>query len=166
MSPKFNDSITVQKQRKALEGFAKLSILPGKTKIQPIQIDKLAGEFISVGDTPDDCVVLYLHGGAYNIGSPNTHRDFAARISKASKIKTLLVDYRLAPENPYPAAGLACVLVPTQLLANYGVILTPMGIVIYQFWGTALIGIGLLSWFVRGINELALQRKLAIVFLL
>jgi hypothetical protein len=60
------------------------------------------------------------------------------------------------------AAGLACVLLPTQLLANYGVILAPMGIVIYQFWGTALIGIGLLSWFVRDIDELALQRKLAI----
>jgi epsilon-lactone hydrolase len=118
MSPKFNTVNTVQEQRKALEGFAKLSILPSKTNIQPIQIDKLASEFISVGDTPDDCVVLYLHGGAYNIGSLNTHRDLAARISKASKIKTLLVDYRLAPEHPHPAAVEDAVLAYRWLLKN------------------------------------------------
>lgn len=64
------------------------------------------------------------------------------------------------------AAGLACVLMPAQLIANYGVNLTSMGLVIYQFWGVALIGIGMLSWFVRGINELALQKKIAIVLLI
>lgn len=61
--------------------------------------------------------------------------------------------------------GLACVLIPTQLLANYDVSLAPMGIVIYQFWGVSLIGIGLLSWCVRDTNELILQRKLAKVLL-
>jgi hypothetical protein len=61
--------------------------------------------------------------------------------------------------------GLACVLIPVQLLDNYGVKLTPMGLVIYQFWGVALIGLGMLSWFVRGINELTLQKKIAIVLL-
>jgi acetyl esterase/lipase len=89
-----------------------------KGLIQPIQIDKLAAEFISVGDTPDDCAILYLHGGAYNIGSLNTHRDLAARISKASKIKTLLIDYRLAPEHPHPAAVEDAVLAYRWLLKN------------------------------------------------
>jgi hypothetical protein len=64
------------------------------------------------------------------------------------------------------ATGLACVLMPAQLLANYGVKLPSMGLVIYQFWGVALIGIGMLSWFVREINELTLQRKIAIVLLI
>jgi hypothetical protein len=41
MSPKFNTSSTVQKQRKFLEAFSKLSILPGKTKVQSIKIGKL-----------------------------------------------------------------------------------------------------------------------------
>ena len=118
MSPKFSTSSTVQKQRKALERFAKLSILPGKTKIQALQIGKLAAEWISVDNTPDDCAILYLHGGAYNIGSLNTHRDLAARITKASKIKTLLVDYRLAPEHPHPAAVEDAVLAYRWLLKN------------------------------------------------
>ncbi|HAM46282.1 MAG TPA: alpha/beta hydrolase, partial [Alphaproteobacteria bacterium] len=48
--------------------------------------------------------ILYLHGGGYVIGSLVTHRALAGEISRAAKAKVLLVDYRLAPENPYPAA--------------------------------------------------------------
>jgi acetyl esterase/lipase len=49
-------------------------------------------------------VVLYLHGGGYVIGSINTHRDLAGRLSRAAAARVLLIDYRLAPEHPYPAA--------------------------------------------------------------
>lgn len=42
--------------------------------------------------------------------------------------------------------GIACVLAPAQLLATYGVTLPPMGLVIYQFWGAALVGLGMLTW--------------------
>ena len=58
--------------------------------------------------------------------------------------------------------GIACVLMPAQLLASYNVSLAPMGLVIYQFWGTALIGLGLLTWFARSVRESALQRKFAL----
>lgn len=49
-------------------------------------------------------VLLYLHGGGYAVGSPSTHRNMIARLVKDSKVNALLIDYRLAPENPYPAA--------------------------------------------------------------
>src|SRR4029079_371405 len=48
--------------------------------------------------------VLYLHGGGYAIGSINTHRRLAYDISAASAARVLLIDYRLAPEHPFPAA--------------------------------------------------------------
>jgi len=51
-----------------------------------------------------DRAILYLHGGGYIQGSITSHQDLAQRISKASKIKVLLLDYRLAPEHPFPAA--------------------------------------------------------------
>jgi hypothetical protein len=51
---------------------------------------------------------------------------------------------------------------PTQMVANYGVNLSPMGIVIYQFWGAALIGIGLMSWSARNIKELSFQKMFAL----
>ena len=49
-------------------------------------------------------VMLYLHGGAYLIGSPATHRSLAAGLARACKRDLCVLDYRLAPEHPYPAA--------------------------------------------------------------
>ncbi|MBL4834984.1 MAG: alpha/beta hydrolase [Pseudomonas sp.] len=49
-------------------------------------------------------VVLYLHGGAYLVGSPATHRGLAAGIARASQRDICVIDYRLAPEHPFPAA--------------------------------------------------------------
>jgi epsilon-lactone hydrolase len=51
-----------------------------------------------------DRAVLYLHGGGYVIGSINTHRRLAYDISAASGARVLVIDYRLAPEHPFPAA--------------------------------------------------------------
>jgi hypothetical protein len=58
--------------------------------------------------------------------------------------------------------GVACVLVPARLLATCGVTLTPMGSVVYQFWGAALIGLGLLAWCARGVEEAGLQKAIAL----
>jgi acetyl esterase/lipase len=56
-------------------------------------------------------VILYLHGGAYLAGSTRTHRHLAAALAGAAGVRTLLPDYRLAPEHPFPAGlddALAC----------------------------------------------------------
>lgn len=55
--------------------------------------------------------------------------------------------------------GIACVLIPAKLLSQYDVVLSPMGLVIYQFWGAALIGLGILTWFAKEITELSFQKK-------
>ena len=49
-------------------------------------------------------VVLHLHGGAYIMLSPNTHRGLAAAIARRADAVVVLPDYRLVPEHPYPAA--------------------------------------------------------------
>ncbi|CDO59008.1 Carbohydrate esterase/CE10 [Candidatus Phaeomarinobacter ectocarpi] len=49
-------------------------------------------------------VLLYLHGGGYIVCSPATHRLMVARICREAGLKALLIDYRLAPEHPFPAA--------------------------------------------------------------
>lgn len=54
--------------------------------------------------TPRDPVLLYLHGGGLIAGSPRTHAAFGARLAMHFGRRVLLVDYRLAPEHPYPAA--------------------------------------------------------------
>jgi acetyl esterase/lipase len=48
--------------------------------------------------------LLYLHGGAYVSGSVHTHRGLAGRIARAAGCAAVVVEYRLAPEHPFPAA--------------------------------------------------------------
>ena len=118
MSPKFNVTSTVEEQRRTFENLAKFSILPSRTDVQPVHVGDVPAEWISVGTTSEESAVLYLHGGAYTIGSPRTHRDIAARISKAAGVRILLIDYRLAPEHPHPAAVQDVVMAYRWLLEN------------------------------------------------
>lgn len=52
----------------------------------------------------EDRVILYFHGGGYVFGSPKTHRAMLARLSAMTGVVACLPKYRLAPENPFPAA--------------------------------------------------------------
>lgn len=61
------------------------------------------GKWVSVPES-GGTVILHLHAGGYLIGSSQSHRDMAARIAAAAGARVFLADYRLAPENPYPAA--------------------------------------------------------------
>ena len=56
--------------------------------------------------TPDDArgTVLFLHGGGWVVGSIDTHEHVARLLAQAAGARVVLVDYRLAPEHPYPAA--------------------------------------------------------------
>jgi epsilon-lactone hydrolase len=71
--------------------------------VEPVDAGGVPAEWI-VPDAPlTDRALVYLHGGGWVAGSLYSHRPMAAAIAKAAKIPVLLVDYRLAPENPYPA---------------------------------------------------------------
>ncbi|KAI9502330.1 hypothetical protein GGI25_004728 [Coemansia spiralis] len=51
----------------------------------------------------EEKVILYLHGGSYVQGSPDSHRELVAQLSKCTKMRAFVVDYRLAPLDPFPA---------------------------------------------------------------
>lgn len=57
-----------------------------------------------VGDKNAPQTLLYLHGGGYILGSIETHRSMVNRLCNFAKVRGLIIDYRLAPENPFPAA--------------------------------------------------------------
>ncbi len=63
--------------------------------------------------------LLYLHGGGYVAGSVHTHRALAARIAQAAGCVGLVVDYRIAPEDPFPAA-LEDSIAALAYIAHYG----------------------------------------------
>ncbi len=62
--------------------------------------------------------ILYLHGGGYVMGSYNTHRALIGRIARASNCKALAINYRKAPENPYPAAVEDALATYKQMIAD------------------------------------------------
>lgn len=70
---------------------------------EAVSADGVPCELSHTGD-PGPQIVMYLHGGGYVIGSMVTHRPLVANIARAAGCRVLAVDYRLAPEHPFPAA--------------------------------------------------------------
>lgn len=77
---------------------------PRGTTVVPARVGALPGEWVHGPGAEPDGTILYFHGGAFVQGSPATHRELAARISHAVGVAVLSIDYRLAPEHPFPAA--------------------------------------------------------------
>jgi epsilon-lactone hydrolase len=90
--------------RRGLEELVALSPTPEGVRCEPITIAGVPCEWIVAPGVETSGTVLYLHGGGYTIGSINSHRGLVARISAATGLRGLAVDYRLAPEHPFPAA--------------------------------------------------------------
>ncbi len=78
--------------------------LPADVRVEPVAANGVRSEWTSTPDADRSKVVLYLHGGGYVIGSLDSHRHLAAEVGRAARSRTLAIDYRLAPEHPFPAA--------------------------------------------------------------
>jgi acetyl esterase/lipase len=72
-------------------------------RIEPVQIGELHAEWVVPPNADPNRVLYYLHGGGFVACSPATHRSLAARIAREAGMRALLVDYRLAPEYPFPS---------------------------------------------------------------
>jgi len=96
-------SLPVAKQRAKAEKMARFMLLPKGVTCQPVDVNGVPGEWF-VPDEARDGVILYLHGGAYHLGSVNTYREMLGRLTLAAEMRVLAIDYRRAPEHPYPAA--------------------------------------------------------------
>ncbi len=72
-------------------------------KYSRVNAGGVTAEWVAAEGSSDSKVVLYFHGGGYIIGSPRTHRAMLAELSQASGARVLTLDYRLAPEHPFPA---------------------------------------------------------------
>ncbi|MDB5284227.1 MAG: hypothetical protein JWO06_3302 [Bacteroidota bacterium] len=82
------------------------------------EIGGLKAEWIVPKEADESKVLLFFHGGGYATGSINTHRALVSQIAKNAGIKALLFDYRLAPENKYPAPIEDAAMVYQWLLNN------------------------------------------------
>ncbi|TKJ23007.1 MAG: alpha/beta hydrolase [Promethearchaeota archaeon Loki_b32] len=87
-------------------------------KIKEIDAGGVPAEWQIVPGAVDDKVILYLHGGGMVLMSPKTHRALTIEIAQLTKMRVLSVDYRLAPEHPFPAQLEDCVNVYRWLLTQ------------------------------------------------
>lgn len=83
--------------------FAKVESRIGAAR-KTLLMNGVGAEQVSAPAAAADRAILYLHGGGYAFGSPRSHRDLAEHLSDAARAQVFVLDYRLAPEHPFPAA--------------------------------------------------------------
>ncbi len=98
------DNATVADRRLGFETLAAKFPVATDVQYELLHADGIPAAWIGTPGAEANRTILYLHGGGYVIGSITTHRDLAGRLARAAAARVLLIDYRLAPEHPYPAA--------------------------------------------------------------
>jgi len=96
--------LNVEKDRRELEMMANYFKPLAPITCTPMSANGVPAEWIVPQGPSSERVILYIHGGSFNSGSIISHRPLAANIAIACKARALIIDYRLAPEFPYPAA--------------------------------------------------------------
>lgn len=94
--------------------------LPHDMEVSYLTINSCAAELISPKGSTTQRYVLYLHGGGFSLGSLDTHRELVTAFARHAEARVLAIDYRLAPDNPWPA-GLEDSLAAYTWLLDQGV---------------------------------------------
>ncbi|MGE0830091.1 MAG: alpha/beta hydrolase [Hyphomonadaceae bacterium] len=95
--------VTLGEQRALMEQLAALFPPPETVVFESAAAGSVPVEW-AIPPAPEAGVLLYFHGGGYGMGSVATHRGLVGRLAAGARMRALSVEYRLAPEHPYPAA--------------------------------------------------------------
>lgn len=104
VTPAFKGLSDVAALRQLWEVLSARTIVPDEVRWEPVTAGNVACEWVHGPSNRGEQAVVYLHGGAYVIGSAATYRELIGRLSMAAGMWVLAPDYRLAPEHPFPAA--------------------------------------------------------------
>jgi acetyl esterase/lipase len=92
-------------RRRRFEAAARRAIrVPRNVSVRAVSAGGVPSDWLEPDEVEPGRAILYLHGGAYVICSPTTHRGLTGRIACTARSHVLAIDYRLAPEHPFPAA--------------------------------------------------------------
>ena len=100
----FRQGRPIAQQRRRLALIARALLPPRGVEFEPGTCGGVSGEFARTVGQPTPAAILYLHGGAYCVGSPATHRVITGNLARLAGASVFAADYRLAPEHPFPAA--------------------------------------------------------------
>ena len=96
------DGLTERRQR--LDALSEQYSLPPGVRVEAADANGVKAEWTSTEEADPQSVVMYLHGGGYIAGSMKSHRHMVAQAGREAGSRTMSLDYRLAPEHPFPAA--------------------------------------------------------------
>jgi acetyl esterase/lipase len=99
-----SSSMTIAERRAQYDRAERVFPTPPEVRVEPVSAPDRPADWLLSPGVRADAAVLYLHGGGYVIGSRRSHRHLAAAIARAAAVPALLPEYRLAPEEPFPAA--------------------------------------------------------------
>jgi monoterpene epsilon-lactone hydrolase len=97
-------STQLAERRRRLDALGTQYALPADVQIEPVSANGVPAEWNSTPGAEASSVLLFLHGGGYVAGSLRSHRSMVAEAGRAAGLRCLALDYRLAPEHPFPAA--------------------------------------------------------------
>lgn len=101
----FDMNTSIAKFREDCEkGAARYAKLPEGVEIKEQIIEGIKSEWLIPEGTHPEKLIMYVHGGGYVSGSCSDHRGFVSKFAKNTGVANLVFEYRLAPENPFPAA--------------------------------------------------------------
>ncbi len=107
-------------RRKRLDEVGSVWPVAGDVKLTAVDVDGIPGEWSIVPGSDPSRVLMFFHGGGYCSGSIISHRRLVTEAGRAAGVRTLAIGYRLAPENPFPAAY-DDALTTWRLLRNQGI---------------------------------------------
>ncbi|GAA4897440.1 alpha/beta hydrolase [Ferrimonas pelagia] len=110
------DVYSLRRALAELERLGNYILPPPGLECIPDRIGGVSCDWVTTGQPASDAVILYCHGGGFCIRTPESHSAMLARLGEMSQARALMVDYRLAPEFPFPAAVHDCFAVYQDLL--------------------------------------------------
>ena len=100
----FPPDTDLNEQRQQLKALISAQPLPADVTVTAATLGGVPTAEVTVDGIEPRYVVLYFHGGVYVLGDAASSADLASQIGRRASAKVISVDYRLAPEHPYPAA--------------------------------------------------------------
>jgi epsilon-lactone hydrolase len=94
----------LSERRSRLDALGGQYLLPADVRIESVDADGPRAEWSATPEADPGRVIMYLHGGGYSAGSLKSHRHMVAQAGREARSRTIAIDYRLAPEHPFPAA--------------------------------------------------------------
>ena len=101
----FPADIDVSEQRRLLRELTSAQPLPAEVTVTAAALGGVPAAEITIDGIERRHVVLYFHGGVYVLGDAFSAAGLAAQVGRRTRATVISVDYRLAPEHPYPAAA-------------------------------------------------------------